>query len=143
MAAPGGAAAGLMLCDRAVPPDNWLPPAEEGCGLVSPRWRVRGCVRPRAAGARVPPGALRLVGDGRRLCRPERIPGGRLLRGSGLTVSRVGHLIVCHCEQLSPGDGVPLSLHLPGSDWGCLLEMTVPIIILFDCVLLPGTLTYI
>lgn len=56
VAAPGGAAAGLMLCDRGAPPDNWLPPAEEGCGLVSPRWRVRGCVGPQAAGARVPPG---------------------------------------------------------------------------------------
>lgn len=36
VAAPGGAAAGLMLCDRAAPPDNWLPPAGKGCGLVSP-----------------------------------------------------------------------------------------------------------
>lgn len=60
MAAPGGTAAGLMLCDREAPPDNWLPPAaEEGCELVSPRWRVRGGVRPQAAGAHVPP-ALRL-----------------------------------------------------------------------------------
>lgn len=45
VAAPGGAAAGLMLCDRAAPPDNWLPPAEKGCGLVSPRRHVRGGVR--------------------------------------------------------------------------------------------------
>lgn len=46
VAAPGGTAAGLMLCDRESPPDNWLPPAaaaaEQGGELVSPRWRVRG-----------------------------------------------------------------------------------------------------
>lgn len=62
VAAPGGAAAGLMLCDRAAPPDNWLPPAEKGCGLVSPRRRrVLWGVRLRAACARVPQGARRLL----------------------------------------------------------------------------------
>lgn len=121
VAAPGGAAAGLMLCDRGAPPDNWLPPAEKGCGLVSPRRRVRGGVRP---------GGVRTW----RLCAghrggPRRVPGaglqgrgpeGVLPCARGLSGSSEGLLIVCRSEQLSPCDGVAPGLSPRGSDWGYL-----------------------
>lgn len=54
VAAPGGPAAGLMLCDRPrSPADNWLPPSAKGCGLLSPR---PACARGCAAEGRTCPG---------------------------------------------------------------------------------------
>lgn len=87
VAAPGGAASGLMLCDRAAPPDNWLPPAEKGCGLVSPAGVCAG-VCGGGQRAHVCLGGPAAVSDGHRLRGPGRVPGVRLLGRSGLKVSR-------------------------------------------------------
>lgn len=116
-----------MLCDRAAPPDNWLPPAEKGCGLVSPRRRVRGGVRPAACarGGRLPrppaawPGTVPGLRDSRAGL-PGAGPEGFLSGARGSSGSSGGHLIVCRCEQVSPCDGVASGLSPRGSDWGYL-----------------------
>lgn len=60
VAAPGGPAAGLMLCDRPRgPADNWIPPAAKGCGLLSPGPAcARGCA---AEGHTCPGEGVRLL----------------------------------------------------------------------------------
>lgn len=62
----------------AAPPDNWLPPAAQGCGLVSPGRRVRGCGWRAAGGRTCATEALRLSLKATGCARLS-IPGERLL----------------------------------------------------------------